>query len=114
MVTNGGIDILVEDVLSLAQAARQLPSLRGAKATGKGIHPITLWRWARRGLNTPDGEKVRLETIRVGGTNCTSRQALQRFLDRLQGQEPVPPSHQPRPLDRRAAQAMAELRRRGY
>ena len=107
------IDIF-ETVLSLAQAARRLPRLRGAVATGKGTHPVTLWRWAKRGLNGPDGEKVRLEIVRVGGTNCTSLEALQRFLDRLQGNEPLLPSYQPRVLDKRAATAMAELRKRGY
>jgi len=114
MVTYCGIDILSETVLSLAQAARQLPRLRGATATGKGVHPVTLWRWAKRGLNAPDGQKVCLEVIRIGGTNCTSLEALQRFIDRLQGQEPSPPSCQPRPLNKRAAQAMEELRKRGY
>jgi len=114
MDTHCQFDILSETVLSLAQAARRLPQLRGAKATGKGVHPVTLWRWAKKGLNTPNGEKVRLETVRIGGTNCTSRQALQRFIDRLQGQEPSPPSYQPRPLNKRAAQAMEELRKRGY
>ena len=61
MVTYCGIDILSETVLSLAQAARRLPRLRGATATGKGVHPVTLWRWARKGLNGPDGQKVLLE-----------------------------------------------------
>jgi hypothetical protein len=114
MATFCGIDILSETVLSLAQAARRLPQLRGATATGKGVHPVTLWRWARKGLNGPDGQKVRLEVVRIGGTNCTSLEALQRFIDRLQGLAPSPSSYQPRPLNKRAAQAMEELRNRGY
>ena len=91
-----------------------MPQLRGARATGKGVHPVTLWRWARRGLNGPDGQKVRLEVVRIGGTNCTSQEALQRFIDRLQGKDISPPSYQPRALEKRAAEAMDELRKRGY
>jgi hypothetical protein len=108
------IDILSETVLSLAQAARRLPQLRGAKATGKGVHPCTLWRWTRNGLNTPDGQRVRLETVRIGNTNCTSLEAIQRFFDRLQGEHVPPTTYQPRALRNRAAAAMDELRRLGY
>ena len=107
-------NLLDEQCLSFGQAARQLPNVRGARATGKGVHPITLWRWAKRGLNAPDGQKVRLEIVRIGGTNCTSLEALQRFFDRLQGEEPPATTNQPRALNQRAARAMDELRRRGY
>lgn len=107
-------NLLDEECLSFGQAARRLPSLRGAIATGKGVHPVTLWRWAKRGLNGPDGRKVRLEIVRVGGTNCTSMEALQRFFDRLQGEEPPQTTHQPRALNKRAAKAMEELRRLGF
>jgi len=108
------VDLLEEDCLSLAQAARKLPTLRGARAVGKGVHPVTLWRWAKIGLNSPDGQKIRLETVRIGGTNCTSREALQRFLDRLQGDEVPPTTKQPRALGKKAAKAMDELRDLGY
>ena len=79
-----------------------------------GVHPSTLWRWAKKGLNTPDGEKIRLEIVRIGGTNCTSREALQRFIDRLQGEEVPPTTNQPRALSKKAAKAMEELRDLGY
>ena len=107
------IDIENEEVLSLAQAARWLPNIRGARATGKGVHPVTVWRWTRYGVAGPDGQKVLLESVKLGGTRCTSIEAVQRFIDRLQGQ-PVPtPSRQPRAEAKRAAEAMEELRRRG-
>jgi hypothetical protein len=32
---------------------------------------------------------VKLEVIKVGGTTCTSQEALQRFFDRLTGDMPV-------------------------
>ena len=44
----GAIDLENERVLSLGQAARWLPQVRGAKATGKGVHPIPARRFDRR------------------------------------------------------------------
>ena len=41
------IDIQNEEILSLAQAGRRLPQIRGAKAKGERDHPATIWRWAR-------------------------------------------------------------------
>jgi hypothetical protein len=108
------LDLFAEECLSLAQAARKLPTLRGARIAGKGVHPVTLWRWTKIGLNSPDGQKIRLETVRIGGTNCTSLEALQRFLDRLQGEEVPPTTNQPRALAKKAATAMEELRDLGY
>lgn len=63
-----------ETLLSLAAAAAELPRRR----RGKPTHVSTLHRWATRGLRG-----VRLEVLRVGGTTCTSREALQRFFTRL-------------------------------
>jgi hypothetical protein len=65
------IDPLSTDTISLAQAARELPSLRD----GRPVHPATLWRWASRGCRG-----VRLPIVRIGGTACTSRMALRQFL----------------------------------
>lgn len=59
------IDIHAEQLLTLAKATRLLPS---------SPHPSTLWRWHRRGIRG-----VRLETVVVGGTRYTSREALSRF-----------------------------------
>ncbi len=63
------IDLATETVITLTQATNHLPRRRG----GKKPHPSTLYRWAKDGL----------ETIQVGGTLCTSIQALQRFCERL-------------------------------
>ena len=109
------IDIQNEEILSLAQAGRWLPQIRGARATGKGVHPTTIWRWTHYGVAGPDGEKVLLESLKIGGTRCTSIEALQRFIDRLQGEPVTPPvSRLPRAQARRAAIAMEELRKMGY
>lgn len=77
------IDITTEALLSLTEAARRLPGRRG-----KRIHVATLHRWASRGV-----KGVQLETVRVGGTRCTSMEALQRFIERVTGpREPQAPA----------------------
>ncbi|HSI34581.1 MAG: DUF1580 domain-containing protein [Phycisphaerae bacterium] len=70
------IDPSIETPLPLtqAQSVRWLPKRRGQRKP----HPSTFFRWAQRGLRG-----VKLETIRVGGTLCTTEQALVRFFARL-------------------------------
>src|SRR4051795_8401887 len=68
------IDTRNETVVSLAQAADDLPRRR----RGRKTHISTLYRWATVGCRG-----VVLETIQVGATRCTSREALQRFFERL-------------------------------
>lgn len=72
--TNTLIDLTNEDLLSLPQAAKLCPRRRG----GKQPHVSCLYRWTRQGCRG-----VRLEWLQVGGTRCTTRQALQRFFRRL-------------------------------
>ena len=69
------IDITAEEPISLVEAARRLPE----RSSGNRIHVSTLYRWTQRGI-----KGVRLETIQVGGTRCTSMEALGRFFGRLQ------------------------------
>jgi len=68
------IELKSETVLTLDDAARRLPRRRG----NRPVHRTTLYKWASAGLRG-----VRLETIQVGGSLCTSLEALQRFFDRL-------------------------------
>jgi hypothetical protein len=68
------IDSGSETLLSLAQAADELPRRR----RGRKTHISTLFRWSTVGCRG-----VVLETLQVGGTRCTSREALQRFFERL-------------------------------
>jgi len=63
-----------ETVISLADAAKELPRRR----RGRKPHVSCLYRWSTVGCRG-----VVLETIQVGGTRCTSREALQRFLENL-------------------------------
>lgn len=64
------IDLTSETLVSFAEACGRLPKRRA----GRPSHPSTLYRWASSGLRG-----IRLETIQVGGTLCTSIEALQRF-----------------------------------
>ena len=68
------IDSASESLISLAQAADELPRRR----RGRKTHVSTLYRWAMAGCRG-----VVLESIQIGGTRCTSREALQRFFERL-------------------------------
>ena len=69
------IEPLTEKLRSFAEAASRLPALRG----GKPVSPSTVWRWSMRGVRDRHGVRVRLETIKLGGTCCTSDEALVRF-----------------------------------
>ncbi len=66
------IDHTREHLLSLTQAAKELPKRPAVE---------TLWRWRTAGCR---GHK--LETILVGGRRFTSREAITRFLAALNGQ----------------------------
>ena len=77
------IDISKESLFSLTEAAAQVPRRRA----GRKCHVATVYRWAQRGVRG-----IRLETIQVGGTRCTSRQAMQRFFEALTVQSAAPPA----------------------
>jgi len=68
------IDIAKEEIVPLVQVPVRVPRQRG----GKKLAVSTAFRWAKAGLRG-----VRLETIQIGGTKCTSVQALQRFFEAL-------------------------------
>src|SRR4051812_41656985 len=68
------IDSQSENVITLGQAADELPRRR----RGRKTHVSTLYRWATVGCRG-----IVLESIQIGATRCTSREALQRFFERL-------------------------------
>lgn len=76
------IDFTKERMFPLSQAPRRMPRRR----SGKRVHTATLYRWAAVGCRG-----VILETLQLGGTKCTSREALQRFFERLSNLQS--PSH---------------------
>jgi hypothetical protein len=72
-------NLLDESLISLNQAARLLPPSRH----GSRVSFSCIFRWVTVGLRGLDGELVRLEASRMGGRWLTSKEALQRFADRL-------------------------------
>ena len=100
------IDLSNETVLSFSDAAKRLPRRRA----GKRPHVATLYRWATRGC-----QGVKLETIRVGGTLCTSAEALQRFCERLSNPDESSDvaGYGSRSRQRQIAQAEHELEQAG-
>jgi hypothetical protein len=106
------IDTATEFLLSLAQAAPLFPPGRnGARPT---IGCFT--RWILKGVKGPTGELVRLEAVRLGGKWVTSREAIQRFAERLTPRLDDEPPAAPRTPNqrRRASEAAArELEQMG-
>lgn len=96
------IDSEMERVLTLSDAAKELPRRRG----GKRPHTATLYRWTTLGCRG-----VRLEYVQIGGTRCTSKEALSRFFERLtlasQGQAEASTARRT-PTQRDAASKRAE------
>ena len=68
------INILTEQVVSLSKGAKICPERRG----GKKPHISCLYRWTTTGC-----KGIVLESLQVGGTRCTSHEALARFFNRL-------------------------------
>lgn len=68
------IDQATEELITLTAACKLLP----ARRRGKKPHVSTLYRWSSVGCRG-----VVLEILQVGGTKCTSREALARFFQRL-------------------------------
>jgi hypothetical protein len=77
------IDVAVENLVSLRDVPRCIPP----RPNGKRLHVSAVYRWTLRGL-----KGIRLETVKIGGTTYTSREAIQRFSDLLTGTAPPQPS----------------------
>jgi hypothetical protein len=70
------IDSTTETLISFSDAAKTvIPRRRGRRT-----HLSTLHRWATSGIRG-----IVLETLVCGGCRVTSREALQRFFERLSG-----------------------------
>ncbi len=114
-------NLLQEDCMSLPEAARKLPPLRGDKPP----HRTTLVRWSTDGRRSRTGKRVHLRIWLVGGTNLTSTQALLEFFVQLNDVKPTDNTveanrtlfekKQPTvtSLEKKAKQALEILRRRG-
>lgn len=102
------IDLQNEHLLTLPEVAGVLP-----RRNGKNIHATTIWRWTKRGRC-----RVRLESVRIGGTLYSSREALQRFatrLSQLDGLDDCAPSQNAKQVGCRShKQAESNLQGEGF
>jgi hypothetical protein len=105
------IDLTAESAVSLAEATKWLPTGRNDSRP----HVSTLLRWITSGAKGPDGSRVRLDAVRIGGRWVTSREALQRFIAALTPQfGDAAPAPRTAGQDRRATdRAGAELQKIG-
>jgi hypothetical protein len=95
------IDWTTETVISFPEASDRSP--RRGRVRGRKIHLATFYRWATIGCRG-----VVLETIQIGGSKCTSVEALDRFFQRLSRPRQAGPVGEaqagPVPVRRSAAQ----------
>jgi hypothetical protein len=77
---------------------------------GKRVNASTVWRWVHHGV-----KGVRLEALRLGNEWYTSREALQRFAERLtlQAMPEAPEVRFPSEVRRASNQAALALQDRG-
>src|SRR4051812_10333093 len=79
MNCNKGLSMIdLRNAIGLHEASKHTGSFRGGKPTCTA----TMTRWILRGVVAPDGTRVRLDAVRLGGKWLTSLDALQRFAER--------------------------------
>jgi hypothetical protein len=96
----------------------------GMEAAGRhvGVDKKTIYRWITRGI-VVGGERARLEAARLGGRYVTSKEALERFVNRMSQRsevaDPAPPAvaatpapapAPPRPTSASEAKRLAAVR----
>ena len=96
------IDISTETVVSPPDATPHIPRRRA----GKKCNVATVYRWMTAGCRG-----IKLESICIGATRCTSIEALQRFFDALTAQAEGQPVQPPRLTKSRKKQIEAAERR---
>ncbi len=77
------IDIRRDRLMSIREIADWLEENQGRR-----VSRSTVEYWAKSGLRSADGQKVKLETLRFGKSRCTSLEALQRFFEAVDGKSP--------------------------
>jgi hypothetical protein len=99
------LDLTNEPLQPLATIASWIPPAHGGRKT----HLSTVLRWILKGARAHDGTKVRLEAVRLGGRWMSSREAFQRFAERLTPRfEVTPPAIAGSPMARTKAAERAE------
>ena len=72
------IDPNTETIVALAHVPKHLPRRRA----GKRPHVSCIYRWTTAGCRG-----IVLESVQIGGTRCTSKEALGRFFRQLTGNQ---------------------------
>ena len=96
------IDISEEKLVTPAEITKHVPCRRA----GKKCNIATVYRWMTDGVRS-----VKLESLCVGGTRCTSIEALQRFFDALTTQ--ADSQHAPPPRRKQIEAAERRLQKAG-
>ena len=81
---------MVNDWFSLTVVPNRIPR----RADGSKVSVAAIHRWASKGIRG-----VKLESIKVGKTRCTSNDALKRFFQAIAEPRPAPPPPAPRRLE---------------
>jgi hypothetical protein len=104
--------ILREHTLRLREIGQYLPTGR----RGKRLSLSAALRWVLDGVRLPDGQRLKLEAVRVGNKWITSLEALERFAaaqtPRLDG-DPAPAPRTPTARRRASERAAKELEAAG-
>jgi hypothetical protein len=93
------IDIGQEELIAIRDVPRELPK----RPNGRRLHTSAVYRWLSRGVRG-----VVLESVKIGGTTYTSKEAMARFAERLSGaatqprQTPKPPHSRQLEIERAA------------
>jgi hypothetical protein len=93
--------LMSETLVGLCEAARRLPP-------GRGDRPVSfscVLRWITQGVAGPDGRRIKLEGVRVGGRWLTSVEALARWAERLTPHLEADPAPLPRTPGKRKREA---------
>jgi hypothetical protein len=100
------IDPNSETIVALAHVPKHLPRRRA----GKRPHVSCIYRWTTSGCRG-----VILESIQIGGTRCTSKEALARFFHRLTSGDAAdaPKVRSVAQRERAAEKAMRDLEQAG-
>jgi hypothetical protein len=102
---SASLRILTETRIDIDQAQRLLAT------DERPIHFTTVYRLMKRGLQAPSGDRVILESVRVGLRRITSVEAIERFVARTNGIDLDAPGAVEASPARRSRRRQAELAR---
>ena len=72
--------LLTEDVIPVRHIPKHCPSRPSI---------VTAYRWVNKGITTSNGNRVKLESLKIGSQLVTSKQAVTRFIAASQTDEAV-------------------------